>query len=61
MFEAEYNGNPGMALSEGLGQVKEIMRAYLTLDGVYIVDTTDTPMGRAFFDSIVFADAAQEE
>ena len=61
MFEAEYTGNPGMALGEGLGQVKEIMRAYLTLDGVYIVDTTDTPMGRAFFDSIVFADAAQEE
>lgn len=56
MFEAVYGGDPGVEMPEGMGQVRDITRVYVTMDGVYTVDATDTPMGRAYLDSIVFAE-----
>ncbi|MBR1584120.1 MAG: hypothetical protein IJ662_01105 [Clostridia bacterium] len=40
--------------AEGTGPVRRLMRAYMTMDGLYSIHCDDTEEGRAFLDSIVF-------
>lgn len=43
-----------------LGEVRDLMQAYFSLDGVYTVNAPDTEMGRAFLNSIEIMEEAAE-
>lgn len=42
------------------GRVRDLVRAYITMDGVYTINSMDTDMGRAFLDSIEILDAGEQ-